>query len=70
MTKETIKEQPELLGINVVSNCATYSITPQIRYKKTTIDLGNGLAKEEYRLQQRWQGSDGSEDWQWIEYVE
>jgi hypothetical protein len=53
-----------------VSNFATYSITPQLRYKKKSIDLGNGLAKEEYRLQQRWQGSDGSEYWQWIDYVE
>ena len=70
MTKETIKEQAALLGIDGVSKLTTYSITPQIRYKKKTIDLGNGTAKEEYRLQQMWQGSDGSEDWRWVEVVE
>jgi hypothetical protein len=42
-----------------------YTITPKLRYKMKSIGL-----KEELRLQQMWQGSDGSEDWQWVEVVE
>jgi len=46
-----------------------YTITPKLRYKMKNIgDLVN--VKEELRLQQMWQGSDGSEDWQWVEVVE
>ena len=53
-----------------VGNCASYSATNKLRYKAKEIDLGNGTAKVEYRLQQMWQGSDGSEIWEWIEYVD
>ena len=53
-----------------VGNCAAYSATNQIRYKAQEIDLGNGTAKIEYRLQQMWQGTDGSQIWEWIEYVD
>ena len=35
MTKETIKEQAELLGINVVSNCNIYGF----KVGKMTIDV-------------------------------
>jgi hypothetical protein len=51
-------------------NCASYSATNKLRYKAKEIDLGNDTAKTEYRLQQMWQGSDGSEIWEWIEYVD
>jgi len=53
-----------------VGDCVSYSATHKIRYKSKEIDLGNGTAKVEYRLQQMWQGSDGSEIWEWIEYVD
>ena len=51
-------------------NCASYSATNKLRYKAKEIDLGNGNAKVEYRLQQMWRGSDGSQIWEWIEYVD
>lgn len=47
-----------------------FTITPKLRYKKKEIDLGNGTYKTEYRLQQMWQGSEGTEEWQWIEYID
>jgi hypothetical protein len=37
---------------------------------KKEIDLGDGTAKTEYRLQQMWQGSGGNENWMWVEYVD
>ena len=56
--------------ISDVSNCAAYSATNQLRYKAKEIDLGKGTAKVEYRLQQMWQGTDGSQIWEWIECVD
>ena len=53
-----------------VGNCVAYSATSKLRYKAKEIDLGNGTAKVEYRLQQMWQGTDGSQIWEWIEYVD
>jgi hypothetical protein len=47
----------------------SYSITPRLRYAKKQIYIDQGV-KYELRLQQMWQGSDGSEDWQWVEVVE
>ena len=47
-----------------------YSATNKLRYKAKEIDSGNGTAKKEYRLQQMWQGSEGYQTWQWIDYVD
>ena len=69
MSKEK-QEEENVLHIGNVSHCEYFTITPKLRYKKKEIDLGNGLAKTEYRLQQMWQGSGGTEDWQWVEYVD
>lgn len=46
-----------------------YSITLRLRYVKKQIYIDQGV-KYELRLQQMWQGSDGSEDWRWVEVVE
>ena len=73
MNKENKTSDKEQNGNDIiadVSNCAAYSATNQLRYKAKEIDLGNGTAKVEYRLQQMWQGSDGSQIWEWIEYVD
>ena len=56
--------------LDSVSHCEYFTITHKLRYKKKEIDLGDGTAKTEYRLQQMWQGSGGTEDWQWVEYVD
>lgn len=56
--------------IQNVSHCEDFTVTPKLRYKKKEIDLGDGTAKTEYRLQQMWQGSGGTEDWQWVQCVD
>lgn len=56
--------------MNLEDSNASYSATNKIRYKAKEIDLDNGTAKVEYRLQQMWQGSDGSQIWEWVEYVD
>lgn len=65
-----VTEKKQNATLTNVGNCASYSATNKLRYKSKEIDLGNGTAKVEYRLQQMWQGSDGSQIWEWIEYVD
>ena len=66
MSKENINfDQSE----NGSTGCS-YSITPRLRYVKRHISVDEQGAKWELRLQQMWQGSDGSVDWQWVEVVE
>jgi len=66
MTKETIKEQAELLGINVVSNCATWKPTMCLRWHET--DNYNPVNDDfDKILQQKWQSSEGEEKWEEIE---
>ena len=50
--------------------CEYFSPTMSLRYAPKEIDLGNGKAKIDLRLQQMWQGSNGTQEWQWIEEVE
>jgi len=52
------------------STGCSYSITPRLRYVKKYIPIDEQSAKWELRLQQMWQGDDGSEDWQWVEIVQ
>ena len=50
--------------------CA-YWVTPHLRYKTKEILIGDGkTAKYELRLQQMWQGRDGTRKWEWVEVVE
>ena len=69
MSKEKQNEE-NVLQIGNGSHYESFSLTPKIRYKEKEIDLGNGTTKTEYRLQQMWQGSGGSEDWDWVEYID
>jgi hypothetical protein len=63
-----LKKGKEFLefATHIKNNCLyfDYEVTPD------TIDLGDGTAKTEYRLQQMWQGSGGTENWIWVEYVD
>lgn len=52
-----------------IQGSCVYSATNELRYKARETDLGNGMAKVDYTIQQKWQGSDGSCEWRWIEYV-
>lgn len=66
MTKETIKEQAELLGVNVVNNCATWKPTMCLRWYET--DNYNAVNDDfDKILQQKWQSSEGEEKWEEIE---
>lgn len=51
------------------TNACSYFVTPHLRYKmKETID--GPFCKSELCLQQMWQGSDGSQKWEWVETAE
>lgn len=45
-----------------------YTITPYLRYAKKLIIEGEN-SREELRLEQKWIGRDGSEEWRWVEEV-
>jgi len=47
-----------------------YEKTMNLRYAKKVIPIDENTGTYELRLQQMWQGSDGSEKWEWIEEVE
>ena len=53
-----------------VGNFTCYTATKKLRYKNKDIDLGNNIGTTKPRLQQMWQGDDGSDKWEWIEYVD
>ena len=55
--------------ISRFTRCEFYVLRPNLRYKKKEIELDNGTVKTEYRLQQMWQGSDGSQKWDWVDYI-
>jgi len=48
----------------------TYCVTPQLRYAKKKIIIDEQACKYELRLQQMWQGQDGSQKWEWVEVVD
>jgi len=64
------KKKSEKCDLNDVSRYEYFTVTPKLRYKKKEMYLGDGTAKTEYRLQQMWKGSGGTEDWQWVEYID
>jgi hypothetical protein len=66
MSNTEIKE-PNLIIIGA-GNPVTYTITPYLRFK--LIEVKNGFSATYLKqLQQKWQGSDGSEKWEDIEVV-
>ena len=70
MSKENTQAKNTSDNGSSVSLGCTYSITPMLRYAKKHIPIDEQGAKWELRLQQMWQGSDGSNLWRWIEVVE
>ena len=69
MTRETIKEQVEQLGIGGVV-CNTWFLTPQLRWKRKEVDMTDGTAMNINELQQMWQGSNGEQKWEPVPFVE
>ena len=69
MTRETIKEQAELLGINVVVGSTIWQPTMILRwYETNNYDAVNNTFEKV--LQQKWQGDKGDEKWEDIEVHE
>ena len=64
MRDEKSQEEAGVISIENAISCA-WSITPHLRYVKVYI---NG--KFESKLQQMWQGSDGSVKWEWVEEID
>jgi hypothetical protein len=46
-----------------------YYLTPHLRYAPKYIYFSPGLGTQELRLQQMWQGTDGSVKWIWVEEI-
>ena len=70
MSKEK-QEEENVLDLDSFRLCEHFTITSKLRYKKREIiDSGGRIAKTEYRLQQMLKGSEGTQDWQWVEYVD
>ena len=46
-----------------------YTITPNLRYAEKLINFSRDIKISKLRLQQLWKGSDGSEEWRWVEEV-
>ena len=63
LTKESTVE------LTAGTSPACYWVTPHLRYAKrfVIVDAENGAGNEERHLQQMWQGSDGSQKWEWVE---
>ena len=57
---------PDLLNSTTVN----YTITPYLRYVKKAVYIMDGSVSYEKVLQQKWQGSDGSEIWHDVETIE
>jgi len=69
MTKETIKEQAELLGIHLVVGSTTWQPTMILRWYET--NNYNPVSDDfDKILQQKWQGDKGDEKWEDIEVHE
>jgi len=73
MSKEKKKEDiDKALHIADVSGSlgTSYWVTPHLRYAKKYIPIDEQSSKWELRLQQMWQGQDGSQKWEWVEVFE
>ena len=47
------------------ANFISWTVTNELRYKKQLV-----IGGFENRLQQKWQGSDGSTQWKFVEYID
>ncbi len=56
--------------INGNNTDCEYWVTPYLRYAKKKIMVDEQTCKYELMLQQMWQGSDGSQKWEWIKTAE
>lgn len=65
---ETAKDNIVLADVSGSVGCA-YWVTPHLRYAKKYILINEQSARWELRLQQMWQGQDGSQKWEWVEVV-
>ncbi|RLD00741.1 MAG: hypothetical protein DRI46_06675 [Chloroflexi bacterium] len=63
-------KQTNKINIDNFIGIASYHVTPQLRYMKKDIRVDEHAVKTELRLQQMWQGSDGSQGWEWVEEVD
>lgn len=68
-SKEVHSDALNKTDVSSSVGCA-YSVTPRLRYAKKQIMIDEQTYKYELRLQQMWQGSDGSQKWEWVEEVE
>jgi hypothetical protein len=50
-------------------NLNGYYLTPHLRYAPKDIFISPVLCTQELRLQQMWQGTDGSVKWIWVEEI-
>jgi hypothetical protein len=66
---EAEKSALNIADVSGSVGCA-YWVTPHLRYAKKQIMIDEQTCKYELRLQQMWQGSDGSQKWEWVEVVE
>jgi hypothetical protein len=55
---------------NTIQMPASYWATSHLRYAKKEIMIDEQSSKYELMLQQMWQGSDGTQKWEWVEVVE
>ena len=62
----------EALNIADVSGSVScsYWVTPHLRYAKKEIAIDEQTCKYELRIQQMWQGSNGTQKWEWVEEIE
>lgn len=65
---KTAKDNIVLVDTSTSVYC-DYWVTPHLRYAKKYIQIDEQSAKWELRLQQMWQGRDGSQKWEWVEVV-
>jgi hypothetical protein len=67
--QETIELQPNLFNAFGGIACV-YSVTANLRYAMKLIKIDVDTFHSVLRLQQMWQGSDGSQKWEWVEIVD
>lgn len=66
---EQAKDNIVLAAVSGSVGCA-YWVTPHLRYAKKRTMIDEQTCKDELRLQQMWQGQDGTQKWEWVEVVE
>lgn len=74
MQEDNLKDETAknniVLSTVIGSVGCTYWVTPHLRYAKKQIMIDEQTCKYELRLQQMWQGQDGTQKWEWVEIVD